>query len=374
MLRSLPADQHDPARLAAVGLGLGSLPRGALSHIDRLRYRARHKSLAALLGSYMEIWHGIANPELRPDLRALEELRRGVDELLAADLRNVEVGHYPRELLFSFPFRAYLRTLPEALLDQPRIYWRARRGRWGDLPEAARPSAYPAYYRRNFHWQTDGWLSARSARLYDFSVELLFGGLADVMRRMALPPLLQGARRVPRPRVLDIGCGTGRFLGMVERALPAGRFVGVDMSPYYVAHARKMAPRRADMWFRTENAESMALGDRSFDAASSVYLFHELPKDVRRRVAGEAFRVLRPGARFVVCDASQLNDCGALRCFLERFPEVYHEPYFKGYVQDDLESLLAGCGFEIESSERHLFSKVVVARRPAADPRLRPAS
>lgn len=373
VLRSLPADERSPAQVAAA-MAQGALSRGALTRIDRLRYRARHKSLAALLGAYMELWHTIYKPARRPDLRALEALRADMEEVLAADLRNVEVGHYPRALLFSFPFRDYLRTLPEALLDQPRIYWRARRGRFDDLPDIARPGAYPAYYRRNFHWQTDGWLSARSARLYDLSVELLFGGLADVMRRMALPPLLQGARRVPRPRVLDIGCGTGRFLAMVERALPAGRFVGVDMSPYYVAHARKMVPRGADIWFRAENAESLSLSDRSFDAASSVYLFHELPGDVRRRVAGEAFRVLRPGARFVVCDAAQRSDCGALRGFFERFPEVYHEPYFKGYLGDDLEPLLAGCGFQIESSQRYLFSKVVVARRPAAEPWLRPAS
>ena len=35
---------------------------------------------------------------------------------------------------------------------------------------------YPEYYLQNFHYQTDGWLSAKSARLYDYQVESLFLG------------------------------------------------------------------------------------------------------------------------------------------------------------------------------------------------------
>ena len=35
---------------------------------------------------------------------------------------------------------------------------------------------YPAYYLQNFHWQTDGWLSTRSARAYEYSTETLFSG------------------------------------------------------------------------------------------------------------------------------------------------------------------------------------------------------
>ena len=49
------------------------------------------------------------------------------------------------------------------------------------------PERYPAYYLQNFHYQTDGWLSKDSARLYDFQVETLFLGSADTRRRQALP-------------------------------------------------------------------------------------------------------------------------------------------------------------------------------------------
>lgn len=335
-----------------------------LSRVDRARYRTRHRGLAFLLGAYMEMWYRMVKPGIYPGRHELELLHRSFEDLLAADLDNVEAGRYPRDLLFSMPLGTYLRTLPEAILDQPRIYQRARRGRFDDLPASVSPESYPAYYCRNFHWQTDGWLSRRSARLYDISVELLFGGVADVMRRMALPPVVDGVRNVARPRVLDIACGTGRFLASLGRALPRGELVGVDLSPFYVAHARQETPAHANMQFMVENAESMSFDDGAFDAATSVFLFHELPKDVRRRVMREAYRVLRPGARFVICDAAQLEGSGPLRCFLERFPEIYHEPYFKGYLRDDLETALERCGFQVERSEMHFVSKVVVARRP----------
>jgi ubiquinone/menaquinone biosynthesis C-methylase UbiE len=83
----------------------------------------------------------------------------------------------------------------------------------------------------------------------------------------------------------------------------------------------------------------------------------------------EAWRVLAPGGRFVVCDSAQLADSGALGAVLDGFPAVYHEPYFKGYLRDDLASVMSECGFAVEDSAPHLVSKVVVGRKP---PRPRP--
>lgn len=333
-----------------------------LGPVDRARYQARHRALALTLGAYMGFWHRVVLSGGRPDDSALRDLRRSFDDLLAADLANVEAGHYPRALLHDVPYGAYLRVVPEALRDQPRVLRRALARRHDDLPHAARPESYPPYYRRNFHWQTDGWLSERSARLYDLSVELLFGGTADIMRRMALPPLLAELRGLPAPRVLDIACGTGHFLAAIHRALPAARLSGIDLSPFYVAHARQQLAG-LPVSLAAENAEATPFAGASFDAASAVFLLHELPADVRRRVVREAWRVLRPGARLVICDAAQHRDSGERRFFLDSFPALYHEPYFKSYLRDDLEPLLTACGFQVESSTVHFLAKVVVARR-----------
>jgi ubiquinone/menaquinone biosynthesis C-methylase UbiE len=340
-------------------------PSRPLRVIDRARHHARHRTLALTLGAYLALWHRRIQPGVRPTRAALRDLRRSLDGMLAADLANVEAGHYPRELLHDIPYGEYLRVMPELFLEQPAIFRRARDRRHEDLPAAAHPEQYPAYYRRTFHWQTDGWLSHRSARLYDLSVELLFGGVADVMRRMTLPPLVTGVRHLPHPRVLDVACGTGRFLDTVRRILPSAHLSGVDLSPFYVSHARARLGGAPHVALSVQNAESLAFGDASFDAVSSVFLFHELPRNVRRNVVREALRVLRPGARLVICDAAQQCDVDARRFFLESFPSLYHEPYFKSYLRDDLERLLEEVGFEIESSQVHFLVKVVSARRPS---------
>ncbi|WP_428261394.1 class I SAM-dependent methyltransferase [Haliangium sp.] len=341
-----------------------------LSALDRARYQTRHRALAVASGVYIGMWQRLLMSPPRPQAAAVADLRASFDALLRADLANVEAGHYPRELLFDLPYRRYVSAMPELLLEQVRIGRRALGGRYDELPAAARPHTYPRYYRRTFHWQSDGWLSERSARLYDPLVGLLFGGATDIMRRMALPPLLAGLgpsshARGAAPHVLDIGCGTGRFLATLARCLPAARLWGVDLSPYYVAHARRELADQPGVALAVQNAESMSFADSSFDAATMVFLLHELPKDVRRRVVREALRVLRPGARLVLCDAAQHRDSGSRRYFLDQFPSTYHEPYFKSYLRDELESLVTECGFEVESSQVHFLVKVVSARRPS---------
>ena len=99
-----------------------------------------------------------------------------------------------------------------------------RRERLLPRPEAGR---YPAYYRRKFHFQSDGYLSAASAERYDHQVEVLFGGGAAAMRRQALVPLREALAERPggarSAKLLDIGCGTGALSARGQAQLPAPR-------------------------------------------------------------------------------------------------------------------------------------------------------
>jgi ubiquinone/menaquinone biosynthesis C-methylase UbiE len=296
------------------------------------------------------------------------ELRRRYLELLRRDLHNVREGLYPRALLFQFPYVDYLRVFPALLRELPRVLRRRSAQNFEDLPAAARGERYPRYFRRNFHWQTDGYFSRQSAALYDAGVELLFMGTADVMRRQIIPPITRFVReqRGGELKLLDIACGTGRGLLQLALAHPQLRYYGLDLSPYYVQQARELLADFADVSLVVENAESMPFLSNHFDIVTSIYLFHELPKDVRRRVMHEAFRVLRPGGLLVFEDSGQLSDSEDVAFFFERFAEDFHEPYYKGYLRDPLEDALAEVGFEIEPPQIHLVSKVVIARKPLA--------
>jgi hypothetical protein len=133
------------------------------------------------------------SPGQKLDRAAITLLQRRYTALLDQDLDNVAAGRYPRALLYQFPLVTYLRCVPEALMDLPRFLWRSFSGRFDDLPADVDRSHYPPYYLRTFHWQTDGWLSQRSARLYDASVEFLFGGTADPEARRAASSLSSSA-------------------------------------------------------------------------------------------------------------------------------------------------------------------------------------
>jgi ubiquinone/menaquinone biosynthesis C-methylase UbiE len=339
-----------------------------LGPLDRLAYRSQHLSFllqATLVQEAARLVSRMPRPQLSAvELRAL--LRRKA-ELHARDLANVEAGLYPRELLFDIPVRRYMRALPRLLRDTPNVVRRKKAGAYKEIPSVDK-QRYPAYYRRTFHWQTDGYLSDHSAEVYELGVELLFRGTADVMRRQIVPPVTRfvaaagGAHQV---RLLDVACGTGRTLHQLAQAHPALRLWGVDLSPSYVQLARRRLAHVAEAALAVENAEALPFADGAFDVATSVYLFHELPRKTRRTVARELFRVVRPGGLVVLEDSAQLIESAEIATALRSFPREFHEPFYDDYLEDDLAGLLREVGFEVEATEPQFVAKVVVARRPA---------
>ena len=339
------------------------LPRAAIA----AAYRAQHASLrTGLLGAQL-LLRALSRRGTPPPAETLDAFWREYERLLERDLENALGGHYPAALLFDLPVLGYARTLPRLLADLPRTYLRFRRGAWSDLPEEADLERFPAYFRRTFHWQTDGYLSRRSAELYDLAVELLFLGCADVMRRQVIPPMTRFARRRRQLRILDVGCGTGRTLLQLARALPGHRYAGVDLSPYYLEKARRLLAAVPEVTLLADNAEKLPFRDAYFDVVTSTYLLHELPRRARRTAVDEMARVLRPGGLLVIEDSAQRAEASDLAFFLEAFAAQLHEPFYRDYLRDDLAALLEGRGLRPAGAERAWLSKVVAARKRPRD-------
>lgn len=329
--------------------------------------RLRRRALYELLWPLWKVWHKLLNPSYpRPGPGVDAALRKRFLALLDRDLENVRRGVYPASLLTQFSTFSYGRAWLDGWAEIPTIALRRRGNGWNQLPAGVDLQRYPPYYRRTFHWQTDGWFSERSARLYDLSVGFLFRGTTDAMRRMALPPLVEAVKGLPAPRILDVASGSGRFLAQLHAALPRARLTGLDLSPAYLAFMRRRLAGLPGLELVEGNAESMPLPDAAFDAVVSVYLFHEVPRTVRRTVFAEMKRVLKPGGTLVLCDSLQRAEAGPLEYYLDWFPAMYHEPFYTDYSNDDLAEALKSSGFEVLSSEPHYLSKVVVARAPGA--------
>jgi ubiquinone/menaquinone biosynthesis C-methylase UbiE len=231
------------------------------------------------------------------------------------------------------------------------------------LPEA---EGLPDYYARNFHYQTDGYLSEESARLYDIQVDTLFIGTSGAMRRQALPPIAAYVHGKDQRTLsmLDVACGTGRFLGQAAQAFPALPMIGIDLSAAYIDAARTHLADRRNIQLMQGNAETAPLPDNSQDIVTSIFLYHELPGEVRRKVTREVLRVLKPGGLYVLLDSLQWGDEPSYDGLLEAFPARFHEPFYEHYLGDELGKLFSACGFEQPRTTLAYLSKVVVGRKP----------
>ncbi|KAK3274021.1 hypothetical protein CYMTET_17775, partial [Cymbomonas tetramitiformis] len=201
-------------------------------------------------------------------------------------------------------------------------------------------------------------------------VETLFLGTADAMRRRALPPLARfmDSRDQAETRLLDIACGTGRFLSFVKDNYPDMPTIALDLSPFYLQEARRVNQKyieNGSLQFLEANAEEMPLEDESFDAITCVYMFHELPEAARANVVSEMARVLKPGGKVFFVDSAQKGDNPANDTALAGFPDFNHEPYYKNYIKSKLPELFAEAGgFELAESSLGWVSKVLVFTKP----------
>lgn len=291
---------------------------------------------------------------------------KDLSDLYRRDWANISAGLYkPPADLVPRP-SAVLKNSRAFLEDLPKVAQRRRRDSNSEVFNETRKGAYPRYYLQNFHYQTDGWFSEESAEAYDHQVEVLFTGGADAMRRQALPAIraaIDAHSGDQPPALIDIACGTGRFLKEVLRNHPTVSATGLDLSAPYLRKADLSTVQYPHTRFLEANAEDIPVTDDSYDIATCIYLFHELPKKVRRTVAREIARVVKPGGVLVFIDSIQTGDHPPYDALLQRFPMAFHEPYYTNYLDDDLDAVFTESGFTVEATERAFFSRLMVLRR-----------
>jgi 2-polyprenyl-6-hydroxyphenyl methylase/3-demethylubiquinone-9 3-methyltransferase len=96
-------------------------------------------------------------------------------------------------------------------------------------------------------------------------------------------------------RILDLGCGKGRFARVLDAR--GARVVGLDVSAAMLAAAGGATPDRV-----LGSARRLPFRDASFDAAIAVEVFEHFEPRAIDDACGELRRVLRPGGRFVLVD------------------------------------------------------------------------
>lgn len=309
------------------------------------------------------------------DPKMFKAARKSLHELLEADVARIQNGVYPADVLrFESPVKHFLRIpvlfregLKSALRKRSKksqVFGENAKGLLADMPE---------YYRRNFHFQPDGYLSELSADLYEHQVEVLFAGAADSMRRLIIEPMKNHFASVGASsdgeglHFLEVGAGTGRATLFMRLAFPKAKITAVDLSGPYLKRAQIALKGFSRHDFVEAPAEKLPFASDQFDAVYSVFLFHELPIDVRRTVLKEGFRSLKAGGFFGFVDSLQRGDVAEFDEALEQFPVEYHEPFFRNYMDNQMSNLLLEAGFKIAEQGTGFFSKFAAAFKPMSE-------
>lgn len=299
-----------------------------------------------------------------PSPNEINTVLKSAEKLLREDNQDMLDGIYPlKALLPDNKFPKHLIQFAEIISDSVLASWRRRMGETKKFNKKLKRelNLYPEYYRRNFHHQTDGYLSPKSAELYEHQVEILFHGLANPMRRRILKPMKKKLNPSRGPlKILELGAGCGTFTRLLGYAFPTAHITALDISPYYLQHARKKYYYKKNIDFVQGKAEDLNFKDQSFDAVISVFLLHELPAEIREKVLKESLRVLKPDGFWGHLDSLQLKDTPDLDWALESFPINFHEPFYKNYISTPLKETLLGIDKSINPLEScHHFSKLI---------------
>lgn len=123
--------------------------------------------------------------------------------------------------------------------------------------------------------------------------------LADLLRR-------SGVSTLAGLDILDVGCGGGVELRRLTTiGASPDRLAGIDLMPYRVEAARRILPLAR---IETGSAHEMPFPDASFDIVSQFVVFSSVvDPQVRRAIAAEMLRVLRPGGLILWWDIRKVR-------------------------------------------------------------------
>ena len=154
------------------------------------------------------------------------------------------------------------------------------------------------------------------ASRYDLMNDLMSGGLHRIWKDIMITALNPPRNEAPFA-LLDVAGGTGDIAFRAARAAGTGFHATVcDINADMLEVGRVRAAKRHldnKVSFVDGNAEALAFADKTFDAYTIAFGIRNVPRiDL---ALAEAFRVLRPGSRFLCLEFSTVDVPGLDRLY-----------------------------------------------------------
>jgi demethylmenaquinone methyltransferase/2-methoxy-6-polyprenyl-1,4-benzoquinol methylase len=146
---------------------------------------------------------------------------------------------------------------------------------------------------------------SRVARRYDLMNDLMSGGLHRLWKD-ELVGMLAPSKSAKAFALLDVAGGTGDIaLRFLKAAGPGARAIVCDISQEMIEAGRERGAREERLTFVRGNAEALPFDNQSIDAYSIAFGMRNLTNI--QTALSEAYRVLKPGGRFVCLEFSAVE-------------------------------------------------------------------
>lgn len=165
------------------------------------------------------------------------------------------------------------------------------------------------------------------------------------LEKGGLLPFFASQLRGDEARVLDFGCGFGRFTSELAALVSEGA-TGVDATPALIEEAQRRAT--SDRATFVQARGSLPFPDGHFDAIWVAYVLIHVVGENKRRTAEELARVLKPGGLLFMTEGVTTWRRGSAHCEFEPF-EWYAQAFpfdLVAYRRDDVFRAGSRGGFE----------------------------
>ena len=166
--------------------------------------------------------------------------------------------------------------------------------------------------------------------------------------------------------VLDLGSGAGfdSFLA-ANKVGQKGKVIGVDMTPEMIDKAKENARKGSygNVEFRLGEIEKLPVLDNSINAVISNCVINLSPD--KAKVFREAFRVLKPGGRFMISDIVLLKE---LPASIKESIEAYIGCLSGAVMKDEYLEKIKAAGFQdVQVIDEVIFPVELVANDPTVN-------
>ena len=153
---------------------------------------------------------------------------------------------------------------------------------------------------------------------------------------------------LPRPQILDLGCGSGRSVEIFRGIAPDAAWVGIDVEDSPEVRQRT----RTDAEFHTFDGVSLPFADARFDVVYCAQVLEHVERP--EPLLAEVARVLKPGGRLAGSTSGL---------------EPFHSRSTWNYTPHGLTLLLERAGLEVEELRPSIDALTLIVRRGLGGPR-----